>query len=59
MDPRLREDNEKKMDPRIREADAGKTPVIPVFSQSFLRRQESIPASFERDFLFKVIAWQI
>jgi hypothetical protein len=53
MDPRLREDDEKKMDPRIREDDAGKAPVIPVFSQSFLRRQESIPASLQRDFYLK------
>jgi hypothetical protein len=59
MDTRLREDDEKKMDPRIREDDAGKAPVIPVFSPSFLRRQESIPASLQRDFLFKVKAWQI
>ena len=29
MDTRLREDDEKKMDPRIREDDAGKAPVIP------------------------------
>jgi len=45
MDPRIREDDEKKMHPRIREDDAGKAHVIPIFSPSFLRRQESIPAS--------------
>jgi hypothetical protein len=53
------------MDPRIREDDVGKAPVSTGFSRpycifpSFLRRQESIPASLQRDFLFKVKAWQI